>query len=147
MASRQFGHLVAQQDLAGQGRGVDHRPAREWVLHASQARRRKPTSNGALWATITVPWAKARNDGSTWRSGGASATIWLVMPVSTAISGGMCGLRVDKGLELAEHLAAAHLDRADLGDHVGLGAAGGLQVNNAERDLGQMRPKIIKRGL
>ena len=46
-------------------------------------------SNGALWATITVFSAKARNAGSTWRNGGASATIALVMPVSTAISGGM----------------------------------------------------------
>ena len=32
------------------------------------------------------------------------------------------GAGVDQGLELAEHLAAAHLDRADLGDH---GSAGG----------------------
>ena len=78
---------------------------------------------------------------------GAPATIWLVMPVSTAISGGMCGPGIDQGLELAEHLAAAHLDRADLGDHVGLGAAGGLQVDDAERHLGQMGAKIIKRGL
>ena len=46
-------------------------------------------SNGALWATITVPWAKARKAGSTWRSSGASATIALVIPVSTAISGGI----------------------------------------------------------
>ena len=64
------GHLVAQQDLPGQGRCVDHRPAGIRIPQASQARRRKPMSNGALWATITVPWAKARNDGSTWRSAG-----------------------------------------------------------------------------
>ena len=51
-------------------------------------------SNGALCATMTVPWANARKAGSTWRSGGASATIGLVIPVSTAISGGIC----DRGL-------------------------------------------------
>ena len=51
------------------------------------------------------------------RSGGASATMELVMPVSTAMNGGIARVRVDQGLELAEHLAAAHLHRADLGDH------------------------------
>ena len=32
------------------------------------------------------------------------------------MNGGIARARVDQGLELAEHLAAAHLDRADLGD-------------------------------
>src|SRR6478609_836720 len=38
---------------------------------------------------MTLSPAKARNDGSTWASVGAAATIWLVIPVSTAIKGGI----------------------------------------------------------
>jgi hypothetical protein len=42
-------------------------------------------------------------------------------------------------LELAEHLAAAHLDRADLGDAgVDRCAAGGLEVDDDERDVDQL---------
>ena len=41
------------------------------------------------------------------------------MPVSTLTNGVMDTPRVDEGLELAQHLTAAHLDRADLGDAVG----------------------------
>ena len=51
--------------------------------------RRKPTSNGALWATSTQPLANSRNDGSADSIVGASATIELVMPVSTAMNGGI----------------------------------------------------------
>ena len=56
--------------------------------------------------------------------------------------------RVDQGLELPEHLAAAYLDRPDLGDPgVGRGAAGGLQVDDDERDLEQRRAQLVQRGL
>ena len=56
--------------------------------------RRKPTSNGALWATRTVPAANSRKAGSAESMGGASTTIELLMPVSTAMKGGIsvCGL-------------------------------------------------------
>ena len=48
---------------------------------------------------------------------------------------------VDEGLELAEHLPAADLDRADLGDRAVLRrAAGGLQVDDDERDVRQGVP-------
>ena len=47
-------------------------------------------SNGALWATRTVPCANSRNAGSAESIGGAEATIELVMPVSTAMNGGIC---------------------------------------------------------
>ena len=57
------------------------------------------------------------------------------------------GPGIDQGLELAEHLAAADLDRAELGDHVGLGAAGGLQVDHAERHLRQVGAQILERCL
>ena len=56
--------------------------------------RRKPTSNGALWATRTVPAANSRKAGSAESMGGASLTMELLMPVSTAMNGGIsvCGL-------------------------------------------------------
>ena len=56
--------------------------------------RRKPTSNGALWATSTVPAANSRKAGSADSMDGASLTIELVMPVRTAMNGGIaaCGL-------------------------------------------------------
>ena len=47
-------------------------------------------SNGALWATRTLPWANSRNAGRADSIGGAEATIELVMPVSTAMNGGIC---------------------------------------------------------
>ena len=46
-------------------------------------------SNGALWATRTVPWANSRKAGRADVIGGAEATIELVMPVSTAMNGGI----------------------------------------------------------
>ena len=71
------------------------------------------------------------------------------MPVSTAMNGGIVGARVDQGLELAEHLAAAHLDRADLGDHrAGRGrAAGGLEVDHAEGDVAQRAAQLVEAAL
>jgi len=57
------------------------------------------------------------------------------------------GLGIDQGLELTEHLAAPDLHRAELGDGVLAGAAGGFQVDHAERDLGQGRAQVIEAGL
>ena len=78
--------------------------------------------------------ANSRNDGSTAPIVGAPETIASVMPVSTLTNGVIADARVDEGLELAEHLPAANLDRADLGDRVVAGAAaGGLEVDDGER--------------
>ena len=56
--------------------------------------------------------------------------------------------RVDERLERAEALAAADLDRADLGDGVvGAVAAGGLEVEDAERDVGQRRAEVVEAAL
>ena len=59
------------------------------------------------------------------------------------------GVRVHQGLELAEDLAAAHLDRTDLGDHrAGLGRpAGGLEVDDAERDVAQRSAQLVETAL
>ena len=56
--------------------------------------RRKPTSNGALWATRTHPCANSRNWGRTCSIGGEPATMESVIPVSTAMNAGIawCGL-------------------------------------------------------
>ena len=56
--------------------------------------RRNPTSKGALCATRTLPWANSRKAGSADSIDGASETIALVMPVSTAMKAGIasCGL-------------------------------------------------------
>ncbi|MFT3854920.1 MAG: hypothetical protein QM733_19605 [Ilumatobacteraceae bacterium] len=55
---------------------------------------------------------------------------------------------VDERRERAEALAAAHLRRADLGDHVlDAIAARGLDVEHAERDLGQGRAEVVEAAL
>ena len=52
---------------------------------------------------------------------------------------------VDEGLELAEHLAAADLDGADLRDLLGARlAAGRLEVEDDERHLVQRRPELVE---
>ena len=51
----------------------------------------------------------------------------------------------DDGDLAAEHLAAAHLDRADLGDaRVDGLAAGGLEVDHHEGDVTQGRAEVIE---
>ena len=51
------------------------------------------------------------------------------------------GGRVDQGLELAEYLAAGHLDRTHLGDLVVDTATGGLQIDHDEGQLAQRGPE------
>ena len=56
------------------------------------------------------------------------------------------GVRIDQGLELPEHLAAADLDRTDLGDHAAvLGRpAGGLEVDHTEGHLAQRGAELVE---
>ena len=55
---------------------------------------------------------------------------------------------IDEGLERAETLAAAHFDRTDLGDHVLVAIpAGGLEVDDAERDVVQWDAELVERPL
>ena len=70
------------------------------------------------------------------------------MPVSTEMKAGIGAARVDQGLELADDLAAAHLDRADLGDAaLGRAAAGGLEVDDDEGHRRQGRAQVVERAL
>ena len=102
-------------------------------------------SNGALCATSTAPRANSRNAGSTPSIGGAVLTIRVVMPVSVWMKAGTGMPGVDEGLELAEHLAAAHLHGADLGDAVDPGrAAGRLEVHHDEGDVPQRRAEVVE---
>jgi hypothetical protein len=58
------------------------------------------------------------------------------------------GARVDQRGQLAEQLATAHLDRADLGDRIGARrTTGGLQVEHHEGDLAQRRAQLVEREL
>ena len=55
---------------------------------------------------------------------------------------------VDQGVEGAEALSTAELDHADLGDHVvGAIAAGGLEVEHAERGLAQRCAEFVEAAL
>ena len=98
-------------------------------------------SKPALCATSTAPRANSRNAGSTDSILGASHTIAVVIPVSATICGGMLRPGIDQRGQLTQHRAAAHLDRADLGDRVmalaGGPSAGGLEVDDDERGLPQ----------
>ena len=56
--------------------------------------------------------------------------------------------RVDECLEGAEALASAHLDRSHLGDRAQLRrGAGGLEVDDAEGDLGERGAEVVERPL
>src|SRR4029079_5220899 len=50
-------------------------------------------------------------------------------------------------LELAEHLAPAHLARTELGDRVVHGPAGRLEVDDAEGDQRQVSAEVVERRL
>ena len=56
---------------------------------------------------------------------------------------------VDQRLELAQHLATADLDRANLRDHRAVlgGPSGGLEVDDAERDVLQSPTELVEAAL
>ena len=70
---------LAVHRTGGRGHG---RPCR------SQAARRKPASNGALWATSTAPRRNSSSEGRTAGSCGAPAVMADVMPVSATMPAG-----------------------------------------------------------
>jgi hypothetical protein len=69
-----------------------------------------------------------------------------VIPVSTTISeGGDRHARVDQRLEGAQALAAADLDRSDLGDGAARRRpAGGLEVDDAERHFVEWGAEVVE---
>ena len=101
-----------------------------------------------LWPTSTAPPRNSSSDGSTASMRGAGATSASVRPGEHRDLRRDRPARVDERLERAEALAAADLDRADLGDHVVVAvAAGGLEVEDAERDVGERRAEVVEAAL
>ena len=99
--------------------GVEHRPAR---VRRSRAPRRRGAGSRCRRARCgrrpRCPGRRRGTRAAPRASVGAEATIALVMPVSTAISGGTCVRGLTSVWNSPDDLAAAHLDRADLGDPV-----------------------------
>ena len=112
------------------------------------AARRNPTSKPTLWPTITASPTKSIRVPRTPSIRGAFATR---TSDETGEHGDLrrnCPSGIDEGLERAEAFAAAHLDCADLGDHVLVAiAARGLEVDDAERDVVQRGPQLVERSL
>ena len=142
------GHLVAHQP-AGQRAGVD-----DAVGRAAAGRRRrsaawrKPRSKRTLWPTITASPTNSSRVGSTVSIAGRRDHHRLGDAGEHGDLGRDGRTRVDEGLERAEALAAAQLDRADLGDGARRRrAAGGLEVDHAERDVVQRRAEVVEAAL
>jgi hypothetical protein len=116
------------------------------TAHSAARARRKPMSKRALWATSAASGpTKSRNIGSTVRIDGAPCTVASVIPVREAMNAGIGRSGVHEGAELAEHLAAAHLDRTDLGYRVGGGVgARRLEVDHDEGGLRERSAEIVE---
>ena len=115
---------------------------------ASQPARRKPRSNGALCATSTAPRRTRGTPAAPSSIRGAPATIASVMPVSTAMNGGIdvAGLTSvwnspstspPRTLTAPISVIVAALARA----------AGRLEVDDDERHLAQRRAELVERPL
>ena len=146
-AEAAVGHLVAHQP-AGQGDGVD--------AHRVEARVPGALERGAqerhVEADVVADEDRAAEELEQRRQHGLDARRRRDEGVGEA--GEHRDLRrdgparVDERLERAEELAAAHLDRADLGDRVvGAVAAGRLEVEDAERDVGERRAEVVEAAL
>ncbi len=64
------------------------KPGHGWPVWAAAALR-NAMSKPALCATSTEPEANSRNAGRTAATRGASATMWLLIPVRTVMNGGI----------------------------------------------------------
>ena len=144
-AEAAIGHLVADQP-PGQRQGVD-----DWVDDLGIA----AASECGVDERHVEPDVVTDHDGVAEeldhrrevppRSAGRAPTIDSVMPVSIVIIGGIARPGLTKRLQRAEELAGADLDHADLGDQVGVAiAAGGLDVEHAEGDVGQGSAEVIE---
>ena len=142
------GRVVAGHHAAGELRRVEHlepRPRR--CRSARRSDFRKPTSNGALWATSTQPRANSRKAGSADSMRGALATIRVGDAGEDRDEGRDRLGRLDQGLELAEYLALADLDGADLGDRAAAlrRSTRRLEVDDDERDVAERPAELVER--
>ena len=144
--SRTLGASSRRQHRAGQPGGAQHRRPRP---AAARAARRRPAGTRRRTGRCAPPArrragtpARRQHRGERRR---ARRRIAVVIPVSATIVRRDAGARVDQRGQLADPLAAAHLDRADLGDRVRRGAAaGGLQVEHDEGDLAQRGAQLVE---
>ncbi len=139
--------LVAHQP-AGEGAGVDPAVVERGALVARQRR----SQEGEVVAHVVADDHARPDELEQGRQHGLDARRRRHHDVGDAGEHGDGrrdgGTRVDQGLEGAEPLAGAHLDRADLGDApVGRRAAGRLEVDHAEGDLVQRRAQVVEAAL
>ncbi len=139
------GDLVAGQDVAGQARGVQdrrvgpvHRQLRAGALEEAHVVGRVVGHEHRTVGELE----ERRQDG---RQGWCPAEHVVGDPRQGPDERGQRPAEVDQGLELPDHLPAAHLDGPDLGDPgAGRAAAVGLQVDHDEGDLGQPRAEVVE---
>ena len=143
-------HLVAHEP-AGQRARVDPRVATARPIRAPGAARREERRgrSARCGPTITVPAMNSTNAASTDSMRGRGHHHRLGDAGEHGDLGRDGHARVDERLERAEALAAADLDRADLGDRAAASALapGGLEVDDAERDLGERGAEVVERAL
>ena len=102
-------------------------------------------SNGALCATSTAPRENSRKLGSTCSIGGAPMSIVVVMPVSTWMNGGT-GPPGSTSVWNSPSTSPPRTLTAPISviaQSAGV-PAGGLQVDDDERDVRQRRPEVLQ---
>ena len=141
------GHLVTHE-ASGERDGVDDRAGQRWPLGSLARSAQEPDIEADVVADdhgVADEVDQGPQDAFDARGvrhedvgqAGQHHDLWRNRP-----SG------VDEGLERAEALAAADLDRTDLGDHVLVAIpARGLEIDDAERDVVQWDPQLVERSL
>ena len=139
------GHLVPRQQLAGQPGGAHDPVGRTLVAVPFQVGLQEAPVEGGVVAHehgVAEEFQQARQDRLDRLGPGDHA---VADPGERADQRRDRDPRADQGLEGADHLAAAHLDGADLGDAVVAGrAARGLEVQDHELDLDQRRAEVVE---
>ena len=114
---------------------------------ARSAASRKPRSKRTLWPTITVPeeLEERREHGL---DAGRGMTIASVMPVSTVIDGGIATPGFTRVWNVPRHSPPRSLTAPiSVMAQRSTDPPGGLEVDDAERDLRQGRAEVVERAL
>jgi hypothetical protein len=143
------GHFVADQYAPGHGRGVEHDRLGPRVSVLGARRLQEP---GVVRRVVSHPHRVAGElqEGRQHRlEARRRGDHGLGDPGQDGDERRDPLTRVDQRRELAEQLAALHLDRADLGDAGAVGrAAGRFQVDHDERGREQRaRPRVVEEGV
>ena len=138
------GHVVAQQ-AAGEGGGVDDgRPVVGALVAGERGAQEPEVERGVVGDEhgVAEEVDQRAEHGLDARRGGDDG-------IGEAGQHGDLGrdrpAGIDQRVERAEALAAAHLDDADLGDHVVVAvAARGLEIEDAERRVGERHAAVVE---